>query len=716
MEPGLIDRIYQVLRISVAFFNAWILGWLCLSLFFNSERLHHRVVIMATSLLAGSLFFVSHALVFGRRTDGDWAVATVLWYAGLGVVYLLPIAWYVLVLFFVARTERPLPARFRVRFWLAVLLFVGTGAMLAYAGDLPSFEQVLYSDETFQRNHFAFSVLLTVYATYIVACSLFALLGLRGELQSPRTFQEFARVQARPSLLKAARVILVMSLFVAVLLLWFVHRREVAPSEVYQADLQLLVRMDLPIALAIAIGVYHIGRATIVYEIFTGSLPRDSIVRQWRLALVFASVAGLLLALASSLVADSLHTAPIIGLVSVFFYALLGRRLLRDERINLGRLRPFIGSQNLYRSVVSSDSPGAEGEALFWSLCADVLQARLAFLIPLGTSQPLVDQILSYGDANRSVSRDEFQLHYFDTAASSPGNLFVPLQAEANGGAILGLPLRSHTELVGALFLGEKLGGDVYTREEVETAQAAGERIIDTLAAEELSRLLVSLQRDRITESSLLDRQARRVLHDDVLPDLHALMLQMSADSPGAQSVLQRLSGIHNRISNLLREAPIGASPEIRRLGLLEALRQVAHSDPTVEFDQVVWEEDPILETRLSLLPDSLAEVLYYATREAVRNASAHARRPGTSLRVRIGLKWNDGLQIEVEDNGPGFVEEGTPPKKSGRGLSLHSAMMAVIGGSLRSESVPGVLTRVTLRLPWMAWQSRRSPTINASP
>ena len=70
---------------------------------------------------------------------------------------------------------------------------------------------------------------------------------------------------------------------------------------------------------------------------------------------------------------------------------------------------------------------------------------------------------------------------------------------------------------------------------------------------------------------------------------------------------------------------------------------------------------------------------------------------------MRVGVDWYDGLQIAIEDDGVGMgtVEAGHSNNGgSGHGLALHSTMMAVVGGTLAMDSVPGRYTRVTLTLP----------------
>ena len=51
----------------------------------------------------------------------------------------------------------------------------------------------------------------------------------------------------------------------------------------------------------------------------------------------------------------------------------------------------------------------------------------------------------------------------------------------------------------------------------VTIARVSGERLIDTRASTEMARRLMALQRQHLAESQVLDRQARRVLHDDIV-------------------------------------------------------------------------------------------------------------------------------------------------------------------------------------------------------
>jgi hypothetical protein len=114
--------------------------------------------------------------------------------------------------------------------------------------------------------------------------------------------------------------------------------------------------------------------------------------------------------------------------------------------------------------------------------------------------------------------------------------------------------------LNGILLLGNKRGKGLYTREEMEIAAITGERLLDTQASAEMSRRLMRLQREQMAQTQIIDQQTRRVLHDEILPDLHAAMIGLSGDAGSKTTMddqlLDLLAGTHRQISDLLRELP----------------------------------------------------------------------------------------------------------------------------------------------------------------
>jgi signal transduction histidine kinase len=291
--------------------------------------------------------------------------------------------------------------------------------------------------------------------------------------------------------------------------------------------------------------------------------------------------------------------------------------------------------------------------------------------------------------------------------------------------------LWSERGLIGVLLLGDKQDGGLYTQEEIEIARATGERLIDTQASAEMARRLMDLQRQRLAESQVIDRRTRRVLHDDVLPKLHAAMLRLQVASPmshvgddasnsadlrpaacdlrpNVEEAVTLLGDVHRQVANLLHAMPATAAPAVAKLGLIGALRQAVDGELASAFDRVSWRLEPGAEDAASAIPALNAEVAFYAAREAIRNAARYGRNGDLSRPLHLavsvarrqdGAKGN-GLEIAIEDDGVGMGAAGASAEGSGQGLGLHGTMMAVIGGALTAETVPGAYTRVTLALP----------------
>ena len=272
------------------------------------------------------------------------------------------------------------------------------------------------------------------------------------------------------------------------------------------------------------------------------------------------------------------------------------------------------------------------------------------------------------------------------------------------GGVSWAVPLWNQQGLCGALLLGEKLDGSLYTQEEIEIARSAGERLVDTQVSAEMARRLMALQRQQLAESQVLDRRARRVLHDDVLPQLHAAMLSLRS-GPTAQPDQQAeavglLGDVHRQISNLLRDLPVAITPEVTRLGLVGALRWVVEQEMKSAFDQVDWSIDPQAEHSAGSLQPLATEVAFYAAREAIRNAARHARPEGSTEPLRLCITMSsqpDGLEIMIEDNGVGLNSLAASTSGSGAGLALHSSLLAIVGGSLEIDSKQGEYTCVRI-------------------
>ena len=780
---------------SVSLFNVIVLTWLGLTVLLNSERRRWGVWLAGSGLLLGGAFFVAHTAMLGHGLRDVSAGMDFWWQVGWVPVVALPYAWYVVMLWYSGFWDDVtgvMRRRHRLLFGVATLMFVGLALLFVFFNPLPSYtELVQLSFEPLRVGLTRLQLLAVFYPIYALLCIGLSLDVVVRPGPTGRVMGDLARRRARPWLAATSFVLVAVGVIVAWAIIWLVlGALDKTVASFYNEMEPLIYWFDLLTASLVAVAITLLGQAIVAYEIFTGkTLPRRGFVRQWRgallLAVIYSAVVG---------ASEARQEQPIVGsaglllttvLMSVFF-ALFSWRSYAERERYIDSLRPFVTSQGLFDELLATDArdqgsgirdqggnnleseirdPQSDHSAVrilhsaFQALCHEVLGVRSAYLVAVGPLSPLVGPPLTYP---ASVSAKLPPINEITSRLASPQVMYLPVDPLRWGGAAWAVPLWSERGLIGVLLLGDKWDGGLFAQEEIEIARATGERLIDTQASAQLAGRLMHLQRQRLVESQVLDRRARRVLHDDVLPLLHTALLDLMSDegrrtrdegrkavvphteastngygSRNPQSAIHNLTEAHHLISDLLRDMPSTAAPEIGRLGLVGALRKAVEEELAEAFDSVDWQVDPEAGKRLSDISPLAMEVMYYAAREAIRNSARYARPTDSrqALHLKIALMWREGLEILVEDDGIGIAsatDEGRRRKDeggaktedgrwtmddgrwahgngangsnlksgSGHGLALHSTMMAVVGGSLAVESAPGEYTRVVLSLP----------------
>jgi signal transduction histidine kinase len=694
--------------LTVSLFNTMVLFWLGITVLLNTERRTWGVWLTGGGLVLGGAFFLSHTAILGHDPRQVSRGTDFWWQFGWALVILAPYAWYLAMLWYVNAWERWRLSpgwRDRLPFLVTTGLAVGLLGLSLLTRGLPSFRQVSQLDLSASPSVAGVSLLIPVYPLYIMLCTALSLAALHRPGPARRVMGDLARARARPWLTAASVALLVVSLLIAWFAWWVVaNARDRALFQVYEAMARTVGWFDLVIASLIGVSVLLTGQAIVSYEIFTGhTLPRQGLARHWRRALILATGYSVLVALALMLQLKPIYGLLVTMLLMTSFYALLGWRSYTERERAVEQLRPFAASQQVYDQLISPHRPQrspAEVTELFVALSRDLLGAERAYLLPLGRLRPLVGEGFAY-PTGPAPALDEGLVVSFKI-----GTLCYPVDPLHYGGARWAVPLWNERGPLGVLLLGDKTSGGLYTQEEIEIARAGGERLMDTLASAEMAHRLMALQRQRLTESQLIDRRPRRTLHDDILPALHAAILTLgggdSLDAAASRQTLAQLSEVHRKLSDLLRQMPVEIAPDVAQLGLLPALRRVVENEWGQAFDRVSWRVEPTAARALSSLPPLTAEVLFHAAREAIRNAARHGRSDirHQPLHLQISALWRDGIEVRVEDDGQGIPDAGASVDGNGQGLALHSTMMAVIGGTLAVDSRPGAFTRVVLALP----------------
>ena len=684
MNAGLL---LQWAALTVSLFNTILLVWLGLTVLLTAERRTWGVGLVGGSLLLAGAFFVSHTAILGAAALGGslefW------WRLGAFPVAALPLAWYATTLWyggFWDDSGTVFHRRHRPGLALAAALAAACVGLLLVVNPLPGSGQTA-----------GLLALAAGFPVYCLGCLGLSLEALLRPGPTARLMGDLARRRARPWLAATAGVLLGLSLAVAAALAWATFgagARLPLPALIEQ-----LVGVDALLAGLISVAVLLAGQAIVAYEVFTGkALPRGGLRRHWRYAILLAAGYGALVGGSLAVALRPVYSLLLTTLLMTLFYALFSWRAYAEREQAMRQLRPFVAGPHLVDRLLQPNGAAAaldvDAATPFWALCETVLGARWACLAAAGPLAPLTGPPLVHGAGPAPAE--------LPAGLNSPETTALALTPGQYGPAHWAVPLWSERGLIGVLWLGAKAGGGPYTQEEIEIARATGERLLDSRASAELARRLMALQRERLAESRVLDRRAQRLIHDEVLPELHAALLQL--DSTAGEPA-RLLTSAHKRLAGLLRAAPPPPVSDLAQAGLPAALRGLFEGEFAGAFDSTTWDADPAAEQAAAGLPPVAAEVLFYAAREAVRNAARYGRRPEETapLHLRLAVRLDNGLQVMIEDDGAGIMPGQPAREAGGYGLALHQAMLAVLGGALAVESEPGRFTRVRLTLPVMS-------------
>ncbi|MBE2223094.1 MAG: hypothetical protein IAF02_16245, partial [Anaerolineae bacterium] len=690
---------------ALSLFNAILLLWLGITVLLNSDKRSLGIWAASAGLLLGSAFFFAHTAIVDRGVvHFGWLSMIFWWSMAMIPAIILPYAWYVIMLWYSGfwNGEKS-TLRSRQRRWLLfVSIGLGIGLLTLMVGTILIIFSTPQLDKlrTYMRWSIAgIPLLAAAYSVYVVLCIGLSLDAVRRPGPSRRAMGNLARQRARPWLMAASFALIIVSFVVMGTVLWLVQ--DVQEQTLYDILQQYFIPfywLDMVVSALISFSIVMLGQAIVSYEVFTGkTLPRRGLSRHWRNAVLLAAVYGLFVGASITVNLRPLYAIMLTAVLMTCFFALFSWTSYAERERYIAQLRPFITSNRLYDQLLTPSTPTElDIQPAFHALCFDVLYARVAYLAALGPTAPLVGPPLSYPSNNIATLPP---LTTLATQLDSPNIDSLSIDPQQYGGAVWALPLWSERGLIGIFLLGEKRGGGMYAQEEIEIARITGERLIDTRASAEMARRLMRLQRERLAQSQVIDQQTRRVLHDDILPNLQLSLIKVSSSqlNTNKDEVVASLTAVHRQISDLLHDMPTISAPDVARLGLLTALQRTIDNELAQAFDEVTWHIDPIAAKKVREIPTLTAETIFYAAREVVRNAAKYGRAGNNKpFTLCIDANWHDGLHLQIEDNGVG-LDTVTDEKGSGQGLALHSTMMAVVGGTLETDSVRNQYTRVII-------------------
>ncbi len=487
-----------------------------------------------------------------------------------------------------------------------------------------------------------------------------------------------------------------------------------------------LIILDLAATLAVALVILLIGYSVVRHGILIErSLARRGFFEQWRGIVIVATAVAIFIAILVTFTHSNLGGLLLITSLAAVTYALFtwSSHTAHDRYIAL--LGPFVRSTSLSHWL-NTDLQKTEQDLgnLFFHLCHDVLAVQLAYLtVAAGT----LKRNFSYRWPHEAVLGSKM------IALNKRGNIDAEtpkrIQITLHGQSMICwvLPIFDERGLVAALYLGPREDGGAFTEEDMDLAQACGQRILDTLGDHEAMQAVAGLLRRRTVDVKLLGAQQRRVLHDEILPQMHLALLrleslrstsEMKPDDPesaessemvreqGLNEAIDMISDAHRRLATMMRTTAPGAPHRLERDGMMHAIQTMLEQDFQNAFDEIEWRVSEETATAIDeVTPPAIAELIFAAVQEALRNAAHHARGNDVHrhLRLTLSASYNrEGpyLELIVADDGVGIISAVSATSGTGGGLLTHSALLAIAGGSLNIKSSPGEGVTVKIVLP----------------
>jgi signal transduction histidine kinase len=280
--------------------------------------------------------------------------------------------------------------------------------------------------------------------------------------------------------------------------------------------------------------------------------------------------------------------------------------------------------------------------------------------------------------------------------ASHPESYGFPPHHPAMG-SFLGMPITARGEVVGRLYLTNKLGASEFSTDDQALVEMfalhAGIAIENARLHDQVRRLAVVDERDRIS----------RDLHDSVIQSIYAQTLAlddvpdlMAAEPEEARRrVDDAIDALHAVIRDI-RNFIFGLRPVLLEAGTLATgLAQLATELRRNGAVAVAVEvEDP--DERVAELPIETVAELLAISREALSNIARHA----AASRATVSLALIDGqVRLEISDDGRGFDPE-RRAVGGHHGLANMRARSSALGATFSVTSGADGGTRIIVVLP----------------
>lgn len=263
--------------------------------------------------------------------------------------------------------------------------------------------------------------------------------------------------------------------------------------------------------------------------------------------------------------------------------------------------------------------------------------------------------------------------------------------------SFLGVPIRVGGEIVGNLYLTEKLDAEEFSKTDQE--------LIELLAANAAIAIKNAQLYEKVGRLAIVEERSRigMDLHDGVIQAIYAVGLTLESArlllSEQEQEQEEAVALIDNAIGSLneairdIRNFILDLRPRRYEGDLAQGLARLAREFQANTMIPVTLDLAPQETDRLPL---DVSRAMFFTTQEALANVARHAK----AENVRILTRCNDhAVSLVVQDDGVGFdIEHGT--QTTGHGLANMRARAEELGGEFEVDSTPGSGTSISFTAP----------------
>src|SRR5512139_1114090 len=490
---------------AVSLFNTVLLLWLGLTVLLTGDRRKEATIAGGVGLLLGALFFMGHTLLIAHTVDFFGGGVNIVWRVMWFVLVVAPYFWGLAIFYY---SGDPATGRWVRRILTAAMFFMVLSLFLIFP--LPTFLEFVLAPALAP-------VIAWLYVPYLFLCFVLPLMALRRPPTRDALWRDPFR-RARPWLIAAA-MMLTLAMVAFAYTAYAIVPRAIPVYTMSGNELRELYFSDEVVAGFIGLAIIFLGRAVLSNSVLTERVQAGpGIFARWRNVVGVAIIGSLFVALLYNLEIRPIYSVLLTVILAVMAYALFNWRQYVEHEEFMQRLNPFVTSLHLHERLLTNDADNEqESRELFTALCRDALRTEYACLLFDG----------SIGGRHDRQRIDYQWPREREALIQTPlGNAIAWSRLDVDHWAY---PLSDSRGAIGRLILGPKLNGNEYDRQELQVASTCAERILDALAGEQLARVAVSLLRQRIAQVQVMSAQHKRILHDEVLPQIHLALLKVEA-------------------------------------------------------------------------------------------------------------------------------------------------------------------------------------------